>query len=97
MSTKPFTVTREFARELKRISEKTSHEGGTPLAVVRQEWHAEMATELKRLAKGYGRTGRGAKELLEGLVIAELEGVDPKLLAKIRRELGQRVTKRQAA
>jgi type II secretory pathway predicted ATPase ExeA len=97
MSAKPFTVTRAQARELKRLAEKTKREGGIPHEVVLQEWRAEMAAELKKLARIYERTGRGAKELLDGLLIAELEGVDPVLLTKIRRDLAQRVSKRQAA
>ncbi len=98
MSGKPFTLTREQGRDLKRIIERISRgDKGTPHEVVRQEWLANMAAELKKFAKTYERTGRGSKELLDGLVIAEIEGVDAKLLAKIRRQLGQRVTKRQAA
>jgi hypothetical protein len=98
MSGKPFTVTREEAKELKRIIERIRRgDKGTPHEVVVQGWRDDMAVELRKLARNYERTGRGAKELLEGLVIAEVEGVDPKLLTKIRRDLGQRVTKRQAA
>jgi hypothetical protein len=98
MSGKPFTLTREEAKDLKRIIERVrAGDKGTPHAVVIQEWHADMAAELRKLAKAYERTGRGAKELLDGLVVAEVEGVDPKLLTRIRRQLGQRATKRQAA
>ena len=46
----------------------------------------DMATELRRLAKAFTRTGRGGKDLLEKLVIAEVEGVDAKILTKIRRD-----------
>ena len=97
MSSKPITVTREFARELKRIAEKVARDGGTPHEVVHKQWLDDMATELRKLAKAYERTGRGAKELLDGLVIAEAEGVDAAVLKDIRRELGQRVMKRRAA
>src|SRR5215471_3246699 len=97
MSGKPFTVTRAQARELKRIAEKMSRERGTPHEVVRREWLAEMAAELRKLARTFERTGRGAKELLEALVIAEAEGMDATTLAEIRRELGQKVKRRRAA
>ena len=97
MRQKPFTVTRAMARQLKGIAERMSREGGTPHEVVRAEWLAEMALELKKLARAFERTGRGAKELLEALVIAESEGVDPVVLAGIRRELGQKARKRRAA
>jgi hypothetical protein len=98
MTSKPFTVTREQGRDLKRIIERISRgDKGTPHEVVRREWLARMATELGKLAKTYQRTGRGAKELLECLVIAEVEGVDAKILTKIRLDLGQRAAKRQAA
>jgi hypothetical protein len=56
-----------------------------------------MARELPRLAKTYERTGKGAKDLLEALALAEVEGVDPNLLAEIRRGLGERIRKRKAA
>jgi hypothetical protein len=95
--TKPFILTRAEARELKRIDQKMSREGGIPHEVVRNEWLADMATELRKMVKAFERTGRGAKEVLEALVIAETEGVDAAALAEIRRELGQRVKKRRAA
>ena len=98
MSGKPFTVTPDEAKELKRIIERIQRgDKGVPHETVRQEMLADMATELQRLAKVFGRTGRGARDLLEKLVIAEVEGVDTKILTKIRRQLGQRFTKRQAA
>jgi hypothetical protein len=95
--TKPFIVTRAEARELKRIDQKMSREGGIPHEIVRREWLGDMAAELRKMVKTFERTGRGAKELLEALVIAETEGVDGAALAEIRRELGQRVKKRRAA
>ena len=94
---KPSVLTRAEARELKRIDEKMSREGGIPHEVVRKEWLADMAAELRKMVKAFDRTGRGAKELLEALVVAETEGVDATVLAEIRRELGQRVKKRRAA
>jgi hypothetical protein len=97
MRSKPFSVSKSFARQLKRIDDRMSRGQSVPLAVVRQQMLDDMATELRRLARAYQRTGRGAKALLDKLVTAEIEGVDTKVLARIRRDLGQRVTKRQAA
>ena len=98
MNSKPTAVTRAEARELKRVDEKMSRQGGIPHEIIRQEWLTEMATELRKMVKTFDRThGRSAKELLEALVVAETEGVDAGLLAEIRRELGQRVKKRRAA
>jgi hypothetical protein len=97
MRDKPFTVTKEFARELTRINDRMSGGHWVPMTVVRQQMLDDMATELRRLARAFARTGRGGKDLLEKLVITEVEGVDAKILTKIRLDLGQRVTKRQAA
>ena len=95
MSTKQIALTRSEARELKRIDEKMSREGGIPHEIVRREWLSDLATELRTMVKTFERTGRGAKDLLEALVVAE--GVDATVLAEIRRELGQRVKKRRDA
>jgi hypothetical protein len=97
LSNKLTAVTRAEARELKRIADRMSRQGGIPHAVVRQEWLADMAAELKRMVHAFERTGRGAKDLLEALVIAEAEGVDAVLLADIRRDLGHKVKKRRVA
>jgi hypothetical protein len=95
---KPFTVTKAQARDLKRISERMDREGGgVSLEVVRRRMLEDMATQLGRMARAYGRTGKGAKELLDALSLAEVEGVDPTTLAEIRRWLGEKVRKRRAA
>jgi hypothetical protein len=95
---KPFTVTKAQASELKRISERMDREGGgVPLDVVRREMLADMAIELRKMAKAYNRTGKGAKELLDALSLAEVEGVDATTLAEIRRGLGEKVRRRRAA
>jgi hypothetical protein len=97
VSNKLTAVTRAQARELKRIDERMSREGGTPHELIRQEWLADMAAELRRMVDAFERTGRGAKELLEALVVAETEGADATVLADVRRELGQRVKKRRGS
>jgi hypothetical protein len=95
---KSFTVTKAQARELKRISDRMARGGGgVSLEVVRRKMLEDMAVELRRMARAYGRTGRGARELLDALSLAEVEGVDAATLTAIRRELGERVRKRRAA
>ena len=90
-----FTVTRAEARELRRRDEKMSREGGVSHEVVRTRWLKALSRELKQMAKAYERTGRGAKELLEALVIAEVEGAPG--VSEIRRALGQTILRRRAA
>lgn len=92
---KPFSVTRSQARELKRRADKMERDGGIPFEVVRREWLQDMAQELRHMAKAYQRTGRGAKELLECMLIAEIEGAPG--VAEIRLSLGESVRKRKAA
>jgi hypothetical protein len=95
---KAFTVTRAQAREMKRISQRMAREGGgVSLEVVRRKMLDDMAIELRKMARAYSRTGKGARELLDALSLAEVEGVDATTLAAIRRELGERVRKRKAA
>jgi len=86
---KPFTVSRALARELKRIDERTSREGGIPHAVVVKEWHDDMARELRRMIAAYDGSSKKAKELLECLLIAETEGV--RGLAGVRRSLSSKI------
>jgi hypothetical protein len=98
MNSKTFTLTRDEAKDVKRLIERIKRgEKGVPHEVVRQEMLDDMAVELRRLARSYKRTGRGAKDLLNKLAIAQGEGVDTKVITKILGDLGQRGTKRQAA
>lgn len=97
MTSKPFTVSRSMARQLKRIDARLAREGGIPHAQIHREMLHDMATELRRLAKAFARSGRGARELLEGLFVAEVEGVDPRVLEEIRRGLGEKIRRRNAA
>ena len=90
-----FTVTRAEARELKRRDEKMDRDGGIPHDVVRARWLKAMALELRQMAKAYERTRRGAKALLEALVIAEVEGASG--VSEIRRALGRTILRRRAA
>lgn len=92
---KPFTVTRAEARELKRRADKMDRQGGVPFETVRKEWLEDMKVELQGMAKAYRRTGKGAKELLEALLIAEVEGAPG--VTEIRHALGETVRKRKAA
>jgi hypothetical protein len=93
-----FTVTRAQARALKKISEQPERRGGgISLDAIRRDMLPDMATELRRMARTYLRTHRGGKELLDGLAIAEVLGVDPTLLSGIRREIGEAARRRKAA
>jgi hypothetical protein len=95
MSNKPFTVSRALARQLKRIDDRMSREGGVPDAVIHQDWLDDMARELKRMVAAYDGSSRKAKELLEAFLIAEAEGV--KGVAELRRSLAGKLSKRKAA
>ncbi len=93
---RPFTVTRAEARELKRRSEKVRRQGGgTPHAVVRREWLEEMERDLRTMVRGYDGSARKARELLEALLIAEEEGVAA--VAEIRHQLAGKVARKRAA
>jgi hypothetical protein len=93
--TRGFTVTRAEARELKRRDDKATRVGAVPHDVVRARWLKAMARELRQMVRAYERTGRGARELLEALVIAEVEGAPG--VSEIRRGLGRTIIKRRAA
>jgi len=87
-------------RELRRISERMSREGGIPHEVIMQECLDDMARELNRMVAAYDGSARKAKELLEAFLIAEAEGV--KGVAELRRGLAGKLSagklsKRKAA
>jgi hypothetical protein len=92
---RPFTVTRAEARELKRRSDKVRRDGGIPHEVVRREWLVEMERELRSMVRAYDGSARKGRELLEALIIAEEEGVGA--VSEIRHELGEKIRKRKAA
>jgi predicted dehydrogenase len=92
---RPFTVTRAEARELKRRSEKTRREGGIPHEVVRRAWLADMERELRAMVRSYDGSARKGRELLEALIVAEEEGIAA--VAEIRHELGEKIRRRKAA
>ena len=89
MKEKPFTVSPALARQLDRISERMSREGGIPHAVIVREMREDMARELKRMVAAYDGAPRKAKDLLEGLLIAEKAGV--KGVAELRRALASKL------
>jgi len=85
MKSKRSPISPALARELRRIDAKMSREGGIPHAVILQRCLEEMARELKRMVAAYDGSPRKAKELLEGFLIAEKEGVQG--VAELRRIL----------
>ena len=97
MTSKHFTVSKALARNLKGVADRMKRGGGIPHELVVQEMLRAMGKELQKMARAFERTGRGAKDLLEKLALAEVEGVDPRVLAEIRRRLGERVRRRRAA
>ncbi len=92
---RPFTVTRAEARELKRRSDKLRREGGIPHETVRRKWLADMERELRAMVDAYDGSARKGRELLEALIIAEEEGV--RTVAEIRHDLGDKIRRRKAA
>jgi hypothetical protein len=94
--TRPFTVSRAEARELKPRSERMRRVGGgIPDEIAHREWLEEMERELRAMARSYDGSARQGRELLEALLIAEAEGVDG--VDEIRRDLGEKIRKRRAA
>jgi predicted dehydrogenase len=96
MSSKAFTVTASQARELRRRSEEMDRRGGgVPHELVRGRWLARLGRELRSMIRAYDGSPRGAKKLLEALLVAEEEGVAK--VAEMRRELAVRIGKKRAA
>ena len=54
-----------------------------------------MERELRAMVRGYDGSARKSRELLEALLVAEEEGVAA--VGEIRRDLGEKIRKRQAA
>src|SRR5438094_10527825 len=76
MSSKPLTITREQARELKRRDEKISRSGGIPHAEVVRRMRERMERDLRRLVRGYKHPGDDLAHILECMAIADADGVD---------------------
>jgi hypothetical protein len=93
---KAFSVTRAEARELKRRGQDLDRRGGAvPHASVRARWLAKLGRELEEMIDAYDGSARGAKKLLEAVLIAEEEGV-PRV-AELRHALALKMGKRRAA
>ena len=95
MKEKPLTISPALARQLDRISERMSREGGIPHEVIVREMRQDMARELKRMVASYDGTPRKAKELLEALLTFG-GGTSPGV-AEMRRALADKLSKRKAA
>ena len=92
---KPFTVTRAEARDLKRRDEKAKRHGAVPQAVAHERWLGELERELRAMVRSYDGAARGAKKLLEALLVAEEEGVPA--VAELRHQLARKLERRRAA
>ena len=93
---KPFTLSKAEARELRRRSEEMDRRGGgIPFAVVHARWLVRMGRELREMVRTYDGSAREAKKLLECILIAEEEGVRD--VADIRHELAVKLGRKRAA
>jgi hypothetical protein len=93
---KPFTLSKSEARELKRRSEDADRRGGgIPFAVVHAKWLAKLGRELRAMVRAYDGSAREAKKLLECILIAEEEGLPD--VADIRRDLAAKLARKRAA
>ena len=93
---KPFTLSKAEARELKRRSAEWDRRGwGLPHAVVEAKWLAKLGRELRQMVRAYDGSAREAKKLLECILIAEEEGLPD--VAEIRHELAAKLGRRRAA
>ena len=95
MKEKPFAVSPALARQLDRISERMSRQGGIPHEVIVRQMREDMARELRRMVAAYDGSQRKAKELLEAFLISEAQRVPG--VAELRRALADKLNKRKAA
>jgi hypothetical protein len=85
---RPFTVSRAQARELRGIKERTTRQGGTPHQEVIRRMHERMTRELRRMVRAYKHPAPEINDILELLALSRAEGLDvtdqiDELLAKI--------------
>ena len=92
---KPFTVSKAEARELRRRSEEMDRRGGGVPSPSSREWLAKLGRELRQMVRAYDGSAREAKKLLECILIAEEEGLPD--VAEIRHELAVKLGRRRAA
>lgn len=96
-SQKRFTTSKTEARELRKIAERTRRQGGIPLRAVREELLADMADELRRMARAYVRTHKGGTELLDALGVAKTQGMRSEVITEVLGIVGGTGRKRKAA
>ena len=94
MRSKPFTITRAEALELRRRSERIRRTGGVPHAEVVAEMRRDMDRELRAMVRAYKHPGRKLTEILECMAIARGEGID---ISEPCRELLDKIAARARA
>ena len=85
---RPFTVTRAQARELRAIKERTARSGGVPHSEVVRRMHERVSRDLRKMVRAYKHPGREINDILELLALSRAEGLNveqplDELLAKI--------------
>jgi hypothetical protein len=94
---KPFTVTRAEARELKRRAQRVRRTGGVPHARIVAQMREDMGKELRAMVRAYKHPGPRLGELLERMAIARAEGIDvTDLCAKLLEKIAARARPRAA-
>jgi hypothetical protein len=73
---KPFTLTRAEALELRRRDERINRTGGIPHAEVVAQMRRDMDRELRAMVRAYRHPGRKLTEIMECMAIARGEGID---------------------
>jgi len=76
--------------------ERTREEGGASLADVEADMRRDLVKDLPEKARSYSGDPRETRELLEGIVIAETEGVTAEDLADVLGELREKLEKSAA-
>jgi hypothetical protein len=75
-SSRPLTVTRAEARELRRRADRVRRTGGVPHSQVVAEMRRDMDRELREMVRLYRHPGSKLKTILECMAIARAEGID---------------------
>jgi hypothetical protein len=93
---KPFTVTRTEARELKRIAERSSRGHRLLHTDVERRMRERMERELRGMVRAYRHPGTSLREVLELMAAAHAEGID---VSELCQQLLEKIasTRRRAA
>lgn len=84
-------LSRAEARGLARRDVRARGEGVAKLAEVEEDLRRDMVEELHALVRRYSGDPGQTRELLEGIVVAETEGVTSEDLAEVLGELREKL------